>query len=134
MLTCYTTEPSDPGEQNIALGTLDPISRLCPDDLPCRVQDPDLWFAETPGELEFLSTELCSDARASQEVLRTVPGPGPLPSRCHRATRTVGCLGRPDFRTRRDHRAQASPGTSAQDRSGDCRMNDDCKDLGPVTA
>jgi len=52
VLTCYTTEWSDPGEQSIALGTLDPISRLSPDDLPCRVQDPDLWFAETPAELE----------------------------------------------------------------------------------
>ena len=30
----------------------DPLSKLCPEDLPCRVQDPDLWFAETPAELE----------------------------------------------------------------------------------
>jgi WhiB family transcriptional regulator, redox-sensing transcriptional regulator len=31
---------------------LDPLSKQCPDDLPCRVQDPDLWFADTPTELE----------------------------------------------------------------------------------
>ncbi|MEP6599620.1 MAG: WhiB family transcriptional regulator [Actinomycetota bacterium] len=45
------------------MGTLDPISRLCPDDLPCRVQDPDLWFAETPSELERAKT-LCADCPA----------------------------------------------------------------------
>ena len=31
---------------------LDPLAKNCPDDLPCRVQDPDLWFADTPAELE----------------------------------------------------------------------------------
>ncbi|WP_375490054.1 WhiB family transcriptional regulator [uncultured Jatrophihabitans sp.] len=31
---------------------LDPLSKRCPDDLPCRVQDAELWFAETPAELE----------------------------------------------------------------------------------
>jgi WhiB family transcriptional regulator, redox-sensing transcriptional regulator len=31
---------------------LDPLSKECPDDVPCRVQDPDLWFAEVPSELE----------------------------------------------------------------------------------
>ena len=34
------------------IGTLDPTSDRCPDDLPCRVQDPDLWFAESPADLE----------------------------------------------------------------------------------
>lgn len=32
--------------------TLDPLSKHCPDDVPCRVQNGDLWFAESPGELE----------------------------------------------------------------------------------
>ena len=27
-------------------------SKQCPDDVPCRVQDAELWFAETPAELE----------------------------------------------------------------------------------
>jgi WhiB family redox-sensing transcriptional regulator len=31
---------------------LDPISPQCPDNVPCRVQDPDLWFADTPSDLE----------------------------------------------------------------------------------
>jgi len=42
---------------------LDPISPLCPDDVPCRVQDPDLWFAETPGELD-LAKQFCLDCPA----------------------------------------------------------------------
>jgi WhiB family redox-sensing transcriptional regulator len=31
---------------------LDPLAKECPADVPCRVQDSDLWFAETPEELE----------------------------------------------------------------------------------
>ena len=31
---------------------IDPISRRCPSNLPCQVEDADLWFAETPVELE----------------------------------------------------------------------------------
>jgi WhiB family redox-sensing transcriptional regulator len=31
---------------------LDPLAKECPDDVPCRVEDADLWFAETPAELE----------------------------------------------------------------------------------
>jgi WhiB family redox-sensing transcriptional regulator len=31
---------------------LDPLAKECPDDVPCRVQDADLWFADTPAELE----------------------------------------------------------------------------------
>ena len=31
---------------------LDPLSKACPDDVPCRVHDPDFWFAEAPEELE----------------------------------------------------------------------------------
>lgn len=42
---------------------LDPISPLCPDDLPCRVQDPDLWFAEAPADLE-LAKQFCTECPA----------------------------------------------------------------------
>jgi WhiB family redox-sensing transcriptional regulator len=42
---------------------LDPISKNCPDDLPCRVNDPDLWFAETPRELDTAKA-LCADCPA----------------------------------------------------------------------
>ena len=31
---------------------LDPISRRSPRDLPCQVENAELWFAETPAELE----------------------------------------------------------------------------------
>ena len=31
---------------------LDPFAKDCPEDLPCRVQDRELWFGERPAELE----------------------------------------------------------------------------------
>jgi len=31
---------------------LDPLAKNCPEDLPCRVEDADLWFAERPADLE----------------------------------------------------------------------------------
>src|SRR6201996_7083363 len=37
-------------------GQFDPISRSGPAGLPCQVQDADLWFAETPVELELAKT------------------------------------------------------------------------------
>ncbi len=47
-----TTCPSDFATDSIGLDPLDPLSKLCPDDVPCRVQDSELWFADTPAELE----------------------------------------------------------------------------------
>jgi WhiB family redox-sensing transcriptional regulator len=35
-----------------ALNGFDPLAKDCPEDVPCRVQDADLWFADTPSELE----------------------------------------------------------------------------------
>jgi len=35
---------------------LDPLSKECPEDLPCRVQDGELWFADTPTQLELAKT------------------------------------------------------------------------------
>ena len=32
---------------------VDPIARRAPTDLPCREQDPDLWFSEHPARLEM---------------------------------------------------------------------------------
>ena len=32
---------------------VDPIARRSPRDLPCRGQDPDLWFSEQPARLEM---------------------------------------------------------------------------------
>lgn len=42
---------------------LDPLSPSCPDDLPCRVQDSELWFADSPGQLE-MAKEFCRDCPA----------------------------------------------------------------------
>lgn len=45
------------------LDPLDPLSKQCPDDVPCRVQDADLWFAEIPADLERAKA-LCTDCPA----------------------------------------------------------------------
>lgn len=37
---------------------LDPLAKHCPEDLPCRVFDVELWFAESPTDLEQ-AKELC---------------------------------------------------------------------------
>lgn len=42
---------------------LDPLSKQCPDDVPCRVQDADLWFADTPADLERAKS-MCGDCPA----------------------------------------------------------------------
>lgn len=64
MLTSCPAEPLSLASGAEAFGpTLDPISRRSPRDLPCRVQDPDLWFAETPGRLEQ-AKEFCADCPA----------------------------------------------------------------------
>ena len=42
---------------------LDPLSKECPDDVPCRVQNADLWFAETPADLER-AKDLCAGCPA----------------------------------------------------------------------
>ena len=57
MLTSYATDAlaRDPiGLDPLAAlpGSLDPLAKECPDDVPCRVQDAELWFAETPAQLE----------------------------------------------------------------------------------
>jgi WhiB family redox-sensing transcriptional regulator len=37
---------------SLGIEPLDPLSKECPEDLPCRVQDGELWFADTPAQLE----------------------------------------------------------------------------------
>jgi WhiB family redox-sensing transcriptional regulator len=61
VLTDCMTEvlDSDP----IGIEPLDPLSKDCPDDLPCRVHDSELWFADTPAELEQAKA-LCRDCPA----------------------------------------------------------------------
>lgn len=63
MLTSFETneiaapayaDPALAGGLLASLGTvgLDPLAKECPEDVPCRVEDADLWFAETPALLE----------------------------------------------------------------------------------
>lgn len=52
---------------DLALG-LDPLAKECPDDVPCRVTDSDLWFAETPVELEQ-AKDLCQQCPARRACL-----------------------------------------------------------------
>jgi WhiB family redox-sensing transcriptional regulator len=47
----------------VAEDLLDPLSKNCPDDIPCRVLDPDLWFAESPTDLDR-AKQLCQDCPA----------------------------------------------------------------------
>jgi WhiB family redox-sensing transcriptional regulator len=47
---------------------LDPLSPACPEDLPCRTHDPDLWFAERPADLETAKA-LCRDCPAQLACL-----------------------------------------------------------------
>jgi WhiB family transcriptional regulator, redox-sensing transcriptional regulator len=47
----------------IELDLLEPLAKECPEDLPCRVNDPDLWFAGTPAGLELAKT-YCQDCPA----------------------------------------------------------------------
>ena len=65
MLTSCTDELAlDP----IGIDALDPLSKECPDDLPCRVEDPELWFAETPADLERAKS-FCHDCPARRTCL-----------------------------------------------------------------
>ena len=68
MLTTYATQDllADPTRGTIlldGLDQLDPLSKQCPDDVPCRVQDADLWFADSPADLERAKT-MCADCPA----------------------------------------------------------------------
>ena len=37
---------------SLGLEPLDPLSKECPDDVPCRVENAELWFADNPADLE----------------------------------------------------------------------------------
>ena len=58
------TEPGGVARATELLGpAFDPVWRRSRAELPCRVQDSDLWFAETPTELEQAKA-LCADCPA----------------------------------------------------------------------
>jgi WhiB family redox-sensing transcriptional regulator len=46
----------------------EPIGRRAPVGLPCQVNDPDLWFAEAPADLEFAKA-LCAGCPAQRTCL-----------------------------------------------------------------
>jgi WhiB family transcriptional regulator, redox-sensing transcriptional regulator len=46
----------------------DPLSKECPEDIPCRVRDPELWFSESPRDLEAAKA-LCQECPARAACL-----------------------------------------------------------------
>ena len=52
-----------------ALIGLDPFAPSCPEAIPCRVQDPQLWFGDRPSQLEK-AKEFCLDCPARLACLR----------------------------------------------------------------
>ncbi len=52
-------------------------------ELPCRSEDPELYFAESPSDVEL-----------AKAICQGVSGPGRVPGRCARAARAVGRVGR----------------------------------------
>ncbi len=51
MLTSCTAPELDRIDP-LGIEALDPLAKECPDDLPCRVEDGELWFSDTPTDLE----------------------------------------------------------------------------------
>jgi len=52
--------PELPAPTALPLTDIDPVDYPAADRLPCRVEDPDLWFAETPADLETAKS-FCAD-------------------------------------------------------------------------
>ena len=73
--------------------------------IPCRENDAELWFADTPDGVEFAKA-LCG----------TCPARPSLPLGCPPPARAVGRLGRRALRPGRDRRPQAPPWPAPQDR------------------
>jgi WhiB family redox-sensing transcriptional regulator len=53
---------------DVLSGDIDPISRRSPVGLPCQVRDADLWFSETPAELD-VAKALCEQCPARRACL-----------------------------------------------------------------
>jgi WhiB family redox-sensing transcriptional regulator len=51
------------------LSELDPVTVTLSGDLPCRVSDPELWFAESPVQLE-MAKALCRECPVRRACLR----------------------------------------------------------------
>jgi WhiB family transcriptional regulator, redox-sensing transcriptional regulator len=61
------TTVMDAQPDNAPLDPLDPLSKQAP-PLPCRTQNSDLWFAESPVELE-MAKAFCRECPAMQACL-----------------------------------------------------------------
>ena len=60
-MTISVLERMDVTGDDLTVGALHAAADQVDDErLPCRVNDPELWFAETPADLEFAKV-LCGD-------------------------------------------------------------------------
>src|SRR6516225_9447037 len=73
-----------------------PVPRPTRTLLPCHADDPDLWFAEAPADLE------------RQVALRGLPGPPPVSDGRAGTGRALGCVGRRDPRAGFGRESQTS--------------------------
>jgi WhiB family redox-sensing transcriptional regulator len=67
-MTRQLSQYDEVGSSDVNDPDIDPISRRAPIGLPCQVRDADLWFAETPAELE-LAKSLCGSCPARTACL-----------------------------------------------------------------
>jgi WhiB family transcriptional regulator, redox-sensing transcriptional regulator len=61
LTSCSATDLD--GLTSLGIDALDPFAKECPEDVPCRVNDPDLWFADSPADVERAKL-LCQDCPA----------------------------------------------------------------------
>src|SRR3954453_17051620 len=102
---------------DVSLGQLhDEAGRVDDELLPCRVNNPELWFAESPSDVEAAKAlcqegpvrALCLAGAAPQASLPGVPCRGLPPGRRGGPPGAVGSLGRPALPPRRGDPAQAA--------------------------
>lgn len=68
--TMSTTEDQEVPEMTLtALLAADAFTRARGGDIPCQQEDPELWFAETPGDVEFAKA-LCGTCPVQRACLR----------------------------------------------------------------
>jgi WhiB family redox-sensing transcriptional regulator len=68
LLAGGTDRPALGGSHRRSAGAPDPALTRTREPLPCQIQDPDLWFADTPGELEHAKA-LCQECPAQLACL-----------------------------------------------------------------
>ncbi len=68
-MTISVLDRTDGDVQEPTLGLLhDQAGMVDVELLPCRINDPELWFAESPGDVEFAKV-LCQDCPVQQLCL-----------------------------------------------------------------